>query len=1186
MKNLNNFFIFLFLSLLSLQVKAIESLRLTEQEKQYLKSKSHLVVASFDMYYPPYSQFEGGVIKGIHQDITNQISDILNIPIETKIFPHISGVIDDISSGNSDISIGYSDSRYRSQNVIFSKIIYKEVMAYWIDVPENIEEKPGDMTWTCVQGSSYCDYLQERYDTIVPALDFLASIELVREGIVDGIASNYASLINYSFNTYETGQIKLFDDNYIEENRIIISNKEPVLESVINKAITYINNSGGINSNNKYFHATQANIRQISEQSGSNTLRYTITRDMFPALFIDKETKKPSGYVIDILRQISLRTSLNFQYVESHGEEALDLFKENKIDLIAYANLDDPKLFDDSIIQSQPYTNAQFLVLMGQNDSPHVGVLSRAEAFNTYIDSKFGDEFSLTFYTQPNEIFKALIDGDIGRAFLNKDVIGYDFLARYSGKIALAETENFYSVPVGMVLRGQHITAMDLINRMLYPMTNLHIEQFKNRYNLGVINYGYNKRTLMIISGTSLLIILGLFLFHILRRNRLQKILQAQYSEKKKASEEALWFATLLDDLPVLVSVVDDRYNQVFTNKAYRKYFQNCVKCSNDNYLCALTDPQLHNDEFDETYCATNESYFKRYVHHVENPRTGKKFQILVLDDTTKAHKHKKELVNANQVATKAIDTRSRFLAVITHELRTPINGIVGLLELLERKNNDKEQNMFIDSIRKSAYVLNNHVSDILDFSKMEAGESHLVIAHTNILIGIDTILKAQQSHALGKNIDFKVYWQPTPVTFVATDIDKVQQVISNLLSNAIKFTESGTVTITLSVTQNSLQFQVQDTGIGMTEEQIQSIFEPFVQADNSTSRRFGGTGLGMTIVDTIIKQFKGSIDITSEVNFGTSITVSIPLHDVVSKPDVPLTQFDSTSSIINSWLAEWGRYNEGSQPFNAPLLDEIYEKFPSEIYTYLLSFAQPTLDVEPNLVQFSAHILVAEDNKINQLMIKQQLEEIGIDCSIASDGQEAIALFEQDPTKYDLMITDNHMPFMDGFELTQQVRNSQKNADISIIGCTADDPKTTHAECLNVGMSDVLYKPYELKDLIDVLRRHLPLNQEEQKPKAINESDSEHFEWINHIKKSNQKELLQVISESFSSDIEDLSNNPNHYKKIAHKVKGAAQLLKIQHIVELTEEMENFEYHNPVYNERLCNELIKIIKIADEAIP
>ncbi|WP_299138694.1 ATP-binding protein [uncultured Vibrio sp.] len=1014
----------------------------------------------------------------------------------------------------------------------------------------------------------------------------MASIELVREGIVDGIASNYASLINYSFNTYETGQIKLFDDNYIEENRIIISNKDPILEGVINKVITYINKNSGIDSNNKYFHATQANIRQISDQSGSNTLRYTITRDMFPALFIDKETKKPSGYVIDILRQISLRTSLNFQYIESHGEEALDLFKEDKIDLIPYANLDDPKLFDDSIIQSKPYTNVQFLVLTGKNDSPHVGVLSRAEAFNTYIDNKFGNEFSLTFYTEPNELFKALIEGDIGRAFLNKDVIGYDFLARYSGKIPLAETENFYSVSVGMVLREQHIAAMDLINRMLYPMTNLHIEQFKNRYNLGVINYGYNKKTLMTISGTSLLIIFGLFLFHFLRRNRLQKSLQAQYSEKKKASEEALWFATLLDDLPVLVSVVDDKYNQVFTNKAYRKNFNNCTKCWNENNLCVLADPLLHNDDFDETYCVNQKSYFKRYLHHIENPRTGKKFQILVLDDTTKAHNHKKELVKANKIANKAIDTRARFLAVITHELRTPINGIVGLLELLERKNNNKEQNMFIDSIRKSAYILNSHVSDILDFSKMEAGENNIILEQTNILVGIDTILKSHQSHAFGKGIDFKVYWEPTPLISVLTDMDKIQQVISNLLSNAIKFTEYGAVTITVSIKQSALHVQVQDTGIGMTSEQMSTVFEPFVQADNSTSRRFGGTGLGMTIVDTIIKQFKGSIDITSEVDFGTSITVSIPLLDVGLKPDMPLTQFDSTSSIINSWLAEWGIYNEGSQPFNAPLPDEIYEKFPSEIYTYVFSVAQAPPIVESNLVQFSAHILVAEDNKINQQIIKQQLEEIGVDCSIASNGQEAIALFEQNPTKYDLMITDNHMPFMDGFELTQQVRNSQKNAEISIIGCTADDPKTTHAECLNVGMSDVLYKPYELKDLIDVLRHHLPLSQGEQKPKAINVSDSEHSEWIKHIKKSNQKELLQVISESFSSDIEDLSNNPNHYKKIAHKVKGAAQLLKIQHIVELTEEMESFEYHNPIYNERLCNELIKIIKIADEAIP
>ncbi|WP_299694973.1 ATP-binding protein [uncultured Vibrio sp.] len=1180
---------FILLSIFSFRTQAFGDLNLTKEEKQYLKNKSHLVVAHFGIYYPPYSQLDNGIIKGIHQDITHQISDILNIPIETKIFPHISGVIDDISSGASDISIGYSDSRYRDQDVIFSDIIYKEVMAYWVDIPGNIGEKPSNMTWTCVEGSSYCDYLQERYDSVVPTLDFLASIALVQEGIVDGIVSNYASLMNYSFNNFNSGQIKFFDDNFIEENRVIISKKHPILENIINKTIAYINNYGGIDTSNKYFHATQANIRQISNPPGNNTLRYTINRDIFPALFIDKSTQQPSGYVIDILRQISLRTSLNFQYVESHGQEAIDLFKQGKIDLIAYANLEDPNFKGEGIIQSQPYTQAHFLLLMGKQANTEMGVLSRVEALNHYIDDKFGNDFSLSFYTQPNQLLKALIDGNIGRALLNKDVIGYDFITRYGDKISLEETESFYSVPVGMLLADQHTSAMDLINHTLYPITNLHIEQFKYRYKLGVINYGYNRSTLIMIAVGALLIISMIFLFHWLRQNRMKKILQAQYNEKKKASEEALWFSTLLDDLPVLVSVMDEQNQQVFTNKIYRKYFDKCNQCSHENGIRTIINAQQHDEELDETSDESengNKSYFKQYLHHVENPRTGKKFKILVLDDTTKDHNHKKELVKANQIANKAIDTRSRFLAMITHELRTPINGIVGLLELLERKNNDSEQNMYIESIRKSAYLLNNHVSDILDFSKMEAGESTIMINPTNILVGIDTILKSQQSHALGKGIDFKVNWTPTPHILVATDIDKIQQVLTNLLSNAIKFTESGSISVDISITQHALQLQVQDTGIGMTSQQVGTIFEPFVQADNSTSRQFGGTGLGMTIVDKIIKQLEGHIDIRSQINLGTNITVSVPLVTLGLKNDLPSTPFYSSSPIINSWLGEWGLYNENGHSFAAPLINNIYERFPSEIYDYLLSFGKWNQEVEPDLIQLSGHILVAEDNKVNQWMIKQQLEEIGVDCSIASDGQEAITLFEQNPLSYDLIITDNHMPKIDGFRLTELIRNDQNHSQIVIIGCTADDPKTAHSECLSVGMNDVLYKPYELKDLIDVLRCYLPISQQQENQQIEPfEVKPEHSGWLHHIKKSYQKELLPVISESFASDIRVLSENPDSYKKVAHKIKGSAQLLNIQYLSELTEKIEKLDHCDLAYNELLCSELTKIIHIVDEAI-
>jgi PAS domain S-box-containing protein len=398
---------------------------------------------------------------------------------------------------------------------------------------------------------------------------------------------------------------------------------------------------------------------------------------------------------------------------------------------------------------------------------------------------------------------------------------------------------------------------------------------------------------------------------------------------------------------------------------------------------------------------------------------------LITTKDITEEVSLRNELVSAKEKAELISRFKSEFLANMSHEIRTPMNGILGFVEQLEKHENDPQRLKQFNMIRSSGNTLLHIINDILDFSKIESGKMKLesqplslyeVISETT---GIFSELIGSKCIDFDKSVDERI-----PGCMLGDQV-RIKQVIFNLLSNAIKFTpENGTITLDATLEENGqwVRLTITDTGIGIPKEKIDRIFEAFGQQDTSTTRKYGGTGLGLNIASSLIKKMGGVLDVESIVGEGSSFYFTLPVRTC-----------------------------------------------PDE----LLSDSQADDDLEG--VRFDGHVLIVEDNKTNQMLLSIILDDFGLSYDIANDGVEAIKRFDEN--RYDIIMMDENMPNMNGIEATNQIRlmeHDDARDPTPIVAVTANALAEDRQRFLDAGMDDYLSKPYEEKDIVNVLKRYL----------------------------------------------------------------------------------------------------------------
>ena len=593
---------------------------------------------------------------------------------------------------------------------------------------------------------------------------------------------------------------------------------------------------------------------------------------------------------------------------------------------------------------------------------------------------------------------------------------------------------------------------------------------------------------------------------------------------------------SILDNTPLIIFIKDLEGKYLLTNQSYQSVFD-----LTKEQIIGKTDFDLVSKEEATRYKEIDEYVIREQKNaEVEETveRAGVTKNLLVVkfplfdknnniygiggiaSDITERYLYGMHLIEAKSKAEMAEQLQEQFLANMSHEIRTPMNGIIGMTNILLSTPLSNEQNDFLQVIKKSSDSLMVLINDILDLSKIKAGKLRIEKIDFRLRETIEQTISTFRALINEKGLKLRISVDLDIPDSLTGDPHRLNQILNNLISNAIKFTAEGEINIEIkSVCQQNneveLSFSISDTGIGIPDEKQQSIFESFSQAETGTSRKFGGSGLGLTITKNLIELQNGSIDVNSSPGKGTTFIFFL--------------KYPIASHTVNK------QYNLKQENLSQALAGK--------------------------------RILVVEDNEANQKVIYHMLAKVGIETDLAENGKVAIKLLEEG-FEYDLIIMDLQMPEMDGFETTVYLRQKLK-LTIPIIAMTASALRNEKIKCIKLGMDEYLNKPFVPADLFRELRKYL-LKTEESISETNDPSvyrESKKLYSLNHLIELDDMDCLCEVLHLFIESTPVIMNEIKEaiikkdweevYKK-SHKLKSSIGILQMGKAMSLISKIES----------------------------
>lgn len=588
----------------------------------------------------------------------------------------------------------------------------------------------------------------------------------------------------------------------------------------------------------------------------------------------------------------------------------------------------------------------------------------------------------------------------------------------------------------------------------------------------------------------------------ITRQKQLEENLSQQNNELQELTDHLSEHSHLLTEileaipLPVYLKDSEGRYQQL--NRAFEEYFG--VK--RENYLGRdvfdlleqqaaklhhARDQKLLQEGGRQSYQARSQRLEGRYADAVYKKAAlysadGQVRGLVgVIFDVTERQQWEAGLVEARKAAEAASLAKSRFLANMSHEIRTPMNGILGMLDLVLASPLEQEQQEHLDLARLSAEHLLEIINHLLDLSKIEAGKLDLQPSVFDLHELLDQTLRSLSNRARIKNL--KLYYDMAPglPTYVYADPARLRQMLINLLGNAIKFTQVGEVHLLARCVDcesrvAKMELTVTDTGIGMSPEDLEKMFEPFEQVHSQRNRQFEGTGLGLSIVKQLAEMMGGEVTATSEPEVGSAFTLLLPL---------PLAERQE--------------------------LEPLIENEPGQVKALLVENASVNRQMPATTTSFRKNLslLLAEDNLINQKLAVKLLEKQQHQITLVTNGKEALELLQRE--QFDLVLMDMMMPVMDGMEATRQWRQWERQhqrVQTPIIALTANAMQGDREHCLAEGMQGYVPKPVNPQVLYSEIDR------------VMEEADSTEFDWDKALETLGADEsLLRTALQMFVDD-------------------------------------------------------------------
>lgn len=695
-----------------------------------------------------------------------------------------------------------------------------------------------------------------------------------------------------------------------------------------------------------------------------------------------------------------------------------------------------------------------------------------------------------------------------------------------------------------------------------------------------LINWHKNKKFLnpsnhlathtILIIGT-ILSILSMMLFRVIlkQRDTVKRLVDKRTFSLRKSEE---FSRLIMNNIPDLIFVKDEDFKIVKANKAFMDIFSHEQRdkiighTTIENFSKEEADLFLKNDriafengisqvfEKIKIYDGREINIFTTKVRFLDE--NNQAFILGIARDISdlvntqknlesKVEERTKEYKEQKLIAEKAAKIKEEFLANMSHELRTPLNSIIGLTNILADEGQfNEEHDEFIKTIQKASSSLLRTVNDILDIAKLEAGKIELENEVFSLNKTLHDIIDQIKPIASQKGLEIRDNISDLGQHYIRGDEHRISRIITNLTSNAVKYTEKGHVDVQVSLDNESDQIhftcEVSDTGIGISEKNLDGIFDKFKQAEKFTERKYGGSGLGLSITKQLLDLMKGKIFVKSTPNKGSKFAVKIPMKKSTEEE----------------------------------FLKESLQVQKKQIYTQ--QQGKPFSE---------CRVLIAEDHSFNQILISKLIRRLSCnDITIADNGSKALTLFKK--AKFDLILMDCHMPEMSGYEAASLIRNFEENNNLKrtpVFAMTADVMAGTREKCISAGMDEYIAKPIEEDYLKTLLEQHFSFN--EQKITTHKESKSDGFIDLSLLREyadndfETQKELVSAFYKKSKEDLEKLRQNSVDGHSIAwieaaHTMKGGSSYVGAKQLTELCDKAQIMEDTSKKEKSLLLNQI------------